>query len=85
MGTLKQIQMVGGVLVMLVGVVKCTMLASSLLRFIWRHFLRPGQDLKQYGKWAVVTGATDGIGREYCNFLAARGEDPYNIAHRESD
>jgi 17beta-estradiol 17-dehydrogenase / very-long-chain 3-oxoacyl-CoA reductase len=31
----------------------------------YKMFLRPEKNLKELGKWAVVTGATDGIGREY--------------------
>jgi len=30
-------------------------------------------DLKAHGSWAVVTGATDGIGKAYCDELAKRG------------
>lgn len=32
-------------------------------------------DLKKYGKWAVITGATDGIGKAYGRELASRGLD----------
>jgi len=39
----------------------------------YKFFGRPGKDLKQYGSWAVVTGATDGIGKAYCFELAKQG------------
>lgn len=44
--------------------------------FIWQSFLKSGVNLKKYrdaGDWAVVTGATDGIGRAYAAALAAKG------------
>jgi hypothetical protein len=41
--------------------------------FLWRQFLRPAKKLKKYGSWAAVTGATDGIGRAYCDELAKQG------------
>ena len=42
---------------------------------LWRHLLRPRKDLvKRYGgQWAVVTGASDGIGEQYCYELAKSG------------
>jgi short chain dehydrogenase len=70
---LKGAQAIAGTLFLVVGLVKCATLASRLVLFVWRQFLRPAQSLQKYGKWAVVTGATDGIGREYCNALAKQG------------
>lgn len=34
---------------------------------------RPDSYVERYGPWAVVTGASDGIGREFARALAARG------------
>lgn len=33
-------------------------LARRVLLHLYKTFLRPGKDLKKFGKWAVVTGAT---------------------------
>jgi NAD(P)-dependent dehydrogenase (short-subunit alcohol dehydrogenase family) len=35
--------------------------------------MRPAKKLTKYGSWAAVTGATDGIGRAYCDELAKQG------------
>lgn len=51
----------------------------GILNFIYVYFLRPGKNLKFYGSWAVVTGASDGIGKAYCEELARKGKD---ISHR---
>eukprot|EP00049_Salpingoeca_infusionum_P018478 m.357406 g.357406 ORF g.357406 m.357406 type:complete len:319 (+) comp17821_c0_seq1:106-1062(+) len=40
---------------------------------LYATYLRPAKDLKAYGKWAVVTGATDGIGLEFAIQLAQKG------------
>jgi hypothetical protein len=48
----------------------------GIVRFIFIYFLRPAKNLKFYGSWAVVTGATDGIGKAYCVELAKRGMHP---------
>ncbi|XP_054785528.1 very-long-chain 3-oxoacyl-CoA reductase-like protein At1g24470 [Prosopis cineraria] len=54
----------------------CVVLKQSLsfLRWIFRTFLRSEKDLiKSYGSWALVTGATDGIGEAFAYGLARRG------------
>jgi len=47
-----------------------------VVRFIYRNFIRKRQNLKsRYGEdsWALVTGATDGIGKALCEELAKEG------------
>ncbi|KAH8095338.1 3-oxo-behenoyl-CoA reductase [Aureococcus anophagefferens] len=54
-----------------------------LLGGFYAHFLRPGKDLTKYGQWAVVTGATDGIGKALCFEFAKKGLDVFLISRTE--
>ncbi|KAI0161936.1 short chain dehydrogenase [Hypoxylon sp. FL1284] len=48
----------------------------SFLRLLLSVFVLSGTNLKKYGKkgtWAVVTGASDGLGKEFATQLAAKG------------
>lgn len=60
-----------------------SMLYRSVSHF-YKTFLRPGKDLKKLGKWAVVTGATDGIGKAYAMALAKKGLSVVLISRTES-
>jgi 17beta-estradiol 17-dehydrogenase / very-long-chain 3-oxoacyl-CoA reductase len=52
---------------------------------IYAAFLRPGKDLKKiYGEWAVVTGATDGIGKGFAFELARKGLNIVLISRTQS-
>lgn len=42
------------------------------------------EQLRKYGPWAVVTGASDGIGREFVKVLASRGYKVVLVARRQS-
>lgn len=47
--------------------------ATSLANWVFIIFLRPPKNLKKYGSWAMVTGATDGIGKAFAYQLAQKG------------
>lgn len=63
--------------VLFVGVYKITTFTLSVGSLLVDLFVLPAVDFKKYGakqgKWAVVTGASDGIGKEYAYQLASRG------------
>jgi len=59
-------------------------LLSKVLSNIYKTFLRPGKNLRKLGKWAVVTGATDGIGKAYAMALAKKGLNVMLISRTES-
>jgi 17beta-estradiol 17-dehydrogenase / very-long-chain 3-oxoacyl-CoA reductase len=45
----------------------------GLVSFIYRRLLARPLNVKSCGDWALVTGATDGIGKAYAFALAKRG------------
>ncbi|KAL5762262.1 hypothetical protein ACOSP7_018526 [Xanthoceras sorbifolium] len=45
----------------------------GFFRWVWRMFLKPPKNLRDYGSWAVVTGSTDGIGKALAFELAEKG------------
>jgi len=52
------------------GYILAIVAAYKICSFTYRHFIRTGKNLaKEYGEWAVVTGATDGIGKEIARRL----------------
>ena len=69
---------------LLLGALVALSALKVVLAFFWRHFLRPAKDLKTYGQWAVVTGATDGIGKAYAFELARKGQSVLLISRTQS-
>ena len=48
--------------------------ALALLNVLYKTLLASGPKLtKSFGEWAVVTGATDGVGKAMCFELARKG------------
>ena len=50
-------------------------LLRTPFKLIYKHMIRPSKNLlERYGgNWALVTGASDGIGEGFCYELARRG------------
>jgi len=58
------------------GAIYAAKVAFSLLSYAFKLFIKPGASLAKFKAakdWAVVTGATDGIGKAYAMALAKRG------------
>ncbi|KAK7830307.1 hypothetical protein U0070_018815 [Myodes glareolus] len=60
----------------------CDFYSLIRLHFIPRLGSRPDL-IKQYGRWAVISGATDGIGKAYAEELASRGLNMILIGQEE--
>uniref|UniRef100_A0A182RBR7 Steroid dehydrogenase n=1 Tax=Anopheles funestus TaxID=62324 RepID=A0A182RBR7_ANOFN len=55
------------------------LLLKSLKQLIFRQKLS-----QRYGKWAVITGASDGIGKGYAHYLARKGMSIVLVARNEA-
>ncbi|CCE79502.1 Piso0_001570 [Millerozyma farinosa CBS 7064] len=71
-----------------VGILKLTTLGLSTATLILDLFILPAKDLKTYGakkdSWAVITGASDGIGKEYSLQLASKGFNIVLVSRTQS-
>lgn len=58
----------------------------SIVKSILEPYFQPNAQkslIEKYGKWAVITGSTDGIGKEYAKELAKRGINVVLISRTE--
>uniref|UniRef100_A0A182QUI9 Uncharacterized protein n=1 Tax=Anopheles farauti TaxID=69004 RepID=A0A182QUI9_9DIPT len=49
-----------------------------------KHFIFRTKLSQRYGKWAVITGASDGIGKGYAHYLAQKGMAVVLVARNEA-
>jgi len=78
MDSIKQLTIPQGVLAAFAGLGALFVSAKllSFLSLMLNLFVLSGKNLRKYGKkgsWAVVTGASDGLGKEFAHQLAAKG------------
>jgi len=66
-----------------IGVVWTLKIVSQLVKFLFITFLRPGKNIKKLGSWAVVTGATDGIGLALAKEIAKKGVNVVLVSRSE--
>ncbi|KAF9280017.1 hypothetical protein BGZ68_007558 [Mortierella alpina] len=73
------------------GAIGAAVIAFKALRFLKvlvDVFVRPGINLKKYGAgkggWAVITGASDGIGKEFASQMAAKKLNVVLVSRTES-
>nr|POE82414.1 very-long-chain 3-oxoacyl-coa reductase [Quercus suber] len=70
-----------------IGILWITFKIFSFWRLIASLFILPGIPLSKFGKkgtWALVTGASDGIGKEYALQLAAKGFNVLLVSRTQS-
>ncbi|KAK3672059.1 hypothetical protein LTR78_008029 [Recurvomyces mirabilis] len=70
-----------------IGLLYITLKIFSFWRLIASLFILPGTNLSTFGKkgtWAVITGASDGIGKEYALQLSKKGFNVLLISRTQS-
>jgi len=56
-----------------VGVYVTATTLFSLWGYMKRRYFKATKPITSYGKWAIVTGCTSGLGKEYARILAGKG------------
>ncbi|CAO1357042.1 unnamed protein product [Diamesa tonsa] len=59
----------------------------QIIQSILTPYFQPNENktlIERYGKWAVITGSTDGIGKQYAKELASQGMNIVLISRTES-
>ena len=66
------------------GAISLLSLIHDWVRMIWSMFFRSGKNMKKFGSWAIVTGATDGIGKGMVFEFAKKGLNVVLISRTQS-
>ena len=56
----------------IVGIMTLLLAGWRISLSVYRRLIQPPKDIHSYGKWAIITGCTSGIGKEYANYLAKK-------------
>ncbi|ODQ65435.1 3-ketoacyl-CoA reductase [Nadsonia fulvescens var. elongata DSM 6958] len=76
------------ILFIIIGAFKVSLFLFSYIYMIIQLFVLPPVDFKKYGAkkgaWALITGASDGIGKEYAIQLAKKGVNVLLVSRTES-
>lgn len=70
-----------------VGAIYLASRVVSYVQLLLNLFVLSGTNLRKYGRpgsWAVVTGASDGLGKEYAKQLAAKGFNLVLVSRTQS-
>ncbi|KAK5069244.1 hypothetical protein LTR16_009524, partial [Cryomyces antarcticus] len=70
-----------------IGLLYISVKLFSFVRVLLSLFVLPGASLSKFGRkgtWAVVTGASDGIGKEYATQLADKGFNIVLVSRTQS-
>ncbi|KIL65254.1 hypothetical protein M378DRAFT_10893 [Amanita muscaria Koide BX008] len=75
-------------LLLVIGALRISLSTFRLASVLLQTFVLPGNDLKKFGAhqgaWAVITGASDGIGKEFSLQLAKAGFNVFLVARNKT-